>query len=316
MRKDIDGFDRPRDGRIDIGADEVDQGTAWAAPLPLPMRSITVVKNSGNLGDYITGPGILCGMTCTSQVLEGSRVVLQIYPIQENGQSIHPFTWTSGPCAGTSDEDCAFIASSSITAAATFDSCTINCGGVPPPQNPAPLRVVQWTPPVGIPEPAFGIREDVTHYALRSGTCSDPDNSNKCFNYGNGLEPYRLNALGEPYTHYVNSEIRACSTTVTTECSTNVGNPFGSPDKPRRGIPYDPPPGSIVEMHGLNLDGQELPAGITGDKNYIFGRGTAQRPIFFRGATTTDRARFTGDYYVFGEYLILENFEMYRGQNY
>jgi len=90
------------------------------------------------------------------------------------------------------------------------------------------LEVKEWSPPIGIPSPAFGIKECHTMYAKSQ------------IDRGNGLAPYPLSADG-PYTHYVDN---------THAAATDEGNPFGSSGKPRKSIPLLLPAGSVVEVHG------------------------------------------------------------------
>jgi hypothetical protein len=121
---------------------------------------------------------------------------------------------------------------------------------------------IDWIPPMGIPEPEFGIKEDVTMY-LQPG---------ETYNYGNGPEPYHLNPQGEPYTHYVDN---AHSN------STDTNNPYGTPIKPRKTLPSTQlPDGSVVEMHG------QYPI-MT-----FNGKGTRDHPVFIRGQSQDSRTVF------------------------
>ncbi len=145
-------------------------------------------------------------------------------------------------------------------------------------------RVGCWVPPVGVPAPSFGIEETHWMYADTSHT----------FDYGDGPKPYRLGADG-PYTHYIDNAHGD---------ATDAGNPFGTPDRPRRTIPLDLPPGSVVEVHG----GPYTYANYHGPRLGITGRGTAERPIFVRGAGPGARAVFANEVRVRGSYLVLEYF--------
>lgn len=161
----------------------------------------------------------------------------------------------------------------------------------PPPSQPsvppAPVKTITWTPPLGIPDVPFGIREDVTMY-LRAGST---------FDYGSGLEVYRLNSSGEPYTHYIDT---------TRAASTDTNNPFGTPTKPRKTIPWNLPAGSVVEIHGGPY------AAVAGNSKKIYGVGTAAKPIFIRGASVTTMPHINADVFVNGSYIILENLKFYK----
>lgn len=155
---------------------------------------------------------------------------------------------------------------------------------------------ISWTPPIGIPEPTFGIRETHFMYQLQNGeTCST--HPQKCFNFGNGLEPYHDAGWG-PYTHYIDN---------TSPAATDTNNPFGTHERPRKTI--NPivvtlPAGSVVEVHGGPYDeGASIP--ITTQN------GTKEQPIFFRGPSKTNRPVLEGMSHVMmrGPYLIVENFK-------
>jgi hypothetical protein len=114
-------------------------------------------------------------------------------------------------------------------------------------------------------------------------------NPNKCFDFGQGLEPYK-DASNGPYTHYVNNS-GAC---------TDSGNTYGSPSNPRCKIPTVVPEGSVVEIHG-NYAGNFV------NMNFM---GTKQKPIFVRGQSETNRPVFSlsnGIIRVGGSYFIIEN---------
>ncbi len=135
-----------------------------------------------------------------------------------------------------------------------------------------------WKPPIGIPEPEFGISEKHTMY------------TGKTFDFGSGPESYKDGGNG-PYTHYVDSSHAD---------ATDTDNPFGTTDTPRVSFPANITAGSVVELHHgpyqINLT--EL-------------KGTADKPIFVRGASNTDIFMVTdmagGSYNVQNsEYLIVE----------
>jgi hypothetical protein len=85
-----------------------------------------------------------------------------------------------------------------------------------------------WKPPIGIPQPEFGIYEKHTMY------------SDKTFDFGSGPQPYK-DAGNGPYTHYVDS---------THANATDTANPFGTAGKPRKSFPSTITAGSVVEVHG------------------------------------------------------------------
>ena len=84
-----------------------------------------------------------------------------------------------------------------------------------------------YTPPIGIPAPSFGINESHTMYAGQYYAAGG-------FNYrdaGNG-----------PYTHYADS---------TDPNATDMGNPYGTAATPRASLPIGTlAAGSVVEIHG------------------------------------------------------------------
>jgi len=84
--------------------------------------------------------------------------------------------------------------------------------------------------------------------------------------------------------------------------ATNSNNPFGSPGKPRKTIPeitYDA--GSYIEIHGGPYNG--------GGQIIFTANGTPDKPVWFRGSASNDRAIISGETIVKGQYVILENLE-------
>lgn len=139
-----------------------------------------------------------------------------------------------------------------------------------------------WTPPLGIPQPEFGITE--THYMYVSQT----------YDYGGVSGPYK-DAGNGPYTHYIDN---------THQNATDDNNPYGTADIPRETFPAELPAGSVVEIHGgpysfRNMMGEMI----------LLARGTADRPVFFRGVSATDRPLFTRLLYVMGSYAVVEHLE-------
>src|SRR4051812_13976623 len=74
----------------------------------------------------------------------------------------------------------------------------------------------QWTPPIGIPMPSFGVTE---------------------------IAPAVPNpwTVSTPGFYYVDQ---------TQASATDTSNAYGTPAKPRRTIPWSLPAGSVVELHG------------------------------------------------------------------
>ncbi|MEO8187664.1 MAG: hypothetical protein ABI580_09915, partial [Burkholderiaceae bacterium] len=125
-----------------------------------------------------------------------------------------------------------------------------------------------------------------------SETCaSKPD---KCFDFGNGPEPYKDAGAG-PYTHYVDN---------TSPAATNTDNPYGTAEKPRASNPTlsTLPAGSVVEVHGGPY--VHIAAIYISTNN-----ATQDRPIFYRGATYDSRPTIEDTtFMVRGHYIIVENF--------
>lgn len=140
----------------------------------------------------------------------------------------------------------------------------------------------EWTPPIGVPMPEFGIHQ--THYLFAEAT----------YDFGFGCEPYRDAGHG-PYTHYVDN---------THPESTDSDNPFGTPRRPRNSIPYQLMPGSVVELHGGPYESY-FEIRVT---------GTADRPIFIRGIDSVAPVLFKSKLLVLppSQYVILENLAVDR----
>ncbi|MDP6584941.1 MAG: hypothetical protein QF535_09810, partial [Anaerolineales bacterium] len=156
------------------------------------------------------------------------------------------------------------------------------------------VRVVpvgNWTPPIGIPRPSFGIEESYRMY-------DDVAKRNPNLTYYNNSE-------GGVYTHYVDN----------TRCDNR--NQQGTYDYPLcripdpirdGGVPLYIEAGSVVEIHG----GPYVGAGSSWIR--LYGLGTQNRPIFIRGHSETNKPLFTGYGYgglrVGGTYMIIENLEI------
>ncbi len=136
-----------------------------------------------------------------------------------------------------------------------------------------------WSPPIGIPQPEFGIVESHEIY------------DDKFFDFGSGLQPYN-DAGNGPYTHYVDSSHSQ---------ATDVANPFGTDAQPRVTFPSSLAPGSVIEIHNgpYQIALRDLV-------------GTASQPIFVRGTSKADKfivnAMAGGSYNVMhSNYVIVEH---------
>ncbi|MES3031072.1 MAG: Ig-like domain-containing protein [Patescibacteria group bacterium] len=212
----------------------------------------------------------------------------------EDTSSPYTASWTStGLVAGTYSVTAEARDSGGLTTISSPISLIISAGPV---VQPALRRTVSWTAPVGVPEPPFGIREDVTHRLMQAGeTCQyNPD---KCYDFGSGPVPYnnRLNADGEPYTHYVdNSTYPNCDIS-------DDGSNEGTPARPLCRIPLQIPAGAIVEVHGVfGGNWHHLSPG------HITINGTSERPVYIRGMSS-NKPRITTGWEVTGRYGIIEN---------
>ncbi len=144
-----------------------------------------------------------------------------------------------------------------------------------------------WEPPLGVPAPSFGLAESHWDYAVAT------------YDFGAGPKPYPAASAG-PFTHYVDN---------THAAATDAANPFGTPQRPRRTPPAELPPGSVVEIHG----GPYTFGRHTGEIRYAYlsGEGTAERPVFIRGANPANRPRLQNmQVRVRGRYLVVENLEL------
>src|SRR5262245_24779333 len=120
----------------------------------------------------------------------------------------------------------------------------------------------QWTPPIGIPAPGFGITQT-----------APPAPS-----------PWTTQVPG---FYYVEQRAGA----------TNINNPYGTPAKPRISIPNPVPAGSVVELHGFYDVAQSSPntlvmQGTAANPVFIRGASTSSRPFIRRGWEVT------GTYYI------------------
>ncbi|MFC1631146.1 dockerin type I domain-containing protein, partial [Candidatus Omnitrophota bacterium] len=151
-----------------------------------------------------------------------------------------------------------------------------------------------WQPPIGIPDPGWGIDDDVNSY-YGDGTGATYDYSDDEV----GAVAYRLTSRNEPYTHYIDPDDGS---------ATDTDNPHGTEAVPRLTYPSNMrnlPAGSVVEIHS-DLGSMD---GYTGKME---GDGTLAAPIFIRG-TATDKPVLTTleDYTMWpsGDYYIIENID-------
>lgn len=141
--------------------------------------------------------------------------------------------------------------------------------------------ICAWSPPIGIPEPDFGIKETNMMY------------KGKIFAFSTGAKVYP-DAGNGPYTHYIDNQHPN---------ATDRDNPYGSVDKPRMTIPkVINEPGVVVEIHGG-------PYTI----NYSIWKmyGTKQNPIFIRGVSKESMALIQNStLHISGSYIIIEFLEL------
>lgn len=146
-----------------------------------------------------------------------------------------------------------------------------------------------WTAPVGVPDPNFGITDDVSMYL-------DPAYK---YDYADddpiGEVVYRTTTRGDPYTHYIDAD------------NGNDGNgPNGTEALPRKTIPNEItggdygtfPPGTIIEVHGNLAYNSET--GVIGN---------SKKPIYLRGVEG-DEPTFTNPMifnYEDSKHFIVEN---------
>ena len=84
--------------------------------------------------------------------------------------------------------------------------------------------------------------------------------------------------------------------------ATDEGNPYGYPLRPRLTIPRPLPAGGVVILRGVYDQRHDSPRGL-------WAEGTAERPVFIRGTSATERPRVTRAWEVSGSHLFLENLE-------
>ncbi len=135
-----------------------------------------------------------------------------------------------------------------------------------------------YTPPIGIPAPSFGIDESYRMY-------DDPSNRN-------AVLTYHQNSDGGYYTHYISD----------TGC-TDSSNPYGTEATPRCSLPTTMEAGSVVIMQGIS----------DGNQRSLTFNCTAAQPCWFRGPDATNPAIIRREIIVKGAYVILENLHFDEG---
>src|SRR5215831_18467159 len=114
--------------------------------------------------------------------------------------------------------------------------------------------LAEWTAPIGIPMPPFGISENA------------PAAPN----------PW---TVATPGFYYVDQ---------TQPTATDTSNSYGTPAKPRRSIPNPVPAGAVVEIHGTYDNAQTSPNGVYSlgtatNPAFIRGTSAAAKPLIRRG---------------------------------
>jgi hypothetical protein len=180
---------------------------------------------------------------------------------------------------------------SNCVASSRTRSCTDsnNCSTVvyrPDLSEACEMPTGDWVPPIGIPRPSFGIEESYRMYDNVSA--QNPDLT------------YTNNSEGGFYTHYVDNSDAGCS-------DSNVGG-HGNASLPLCTIPSPVVNGSVVEVHGgpyVHKSGSYL---------RLDGRGTKERPIFFRGGESehvrigvASQSGYEND----AMYIIIENLSLF-----
>jgi hypothetical protein len=150
-----------------------------------------------------------------------------------------------------------------------------------------------YDPPIGIPQPPFGIDQSHTMYSGKT--------------YAAGGFVYR-DAGNGPYTHYIDGSSPLC---------TNTNNQYGTSDKPRCSLPNNSdstrritlPPGSVLEIHG----GLSSPYTRSGIYQIILA-GTQNNPVFIRGFSSTESEYpqyVNTDFRIAGSFGIIEQLDIY-----
>jgi len=132
------------------------------------------------------------------------------------------------------------------------------------------IVTADYTLPIGIPEPSFGLRETV------ESVYGTPDY----------------------YTYYIDN---------TDAQSTDSGNTYGSPAKPRKTIPSTFVAGDVVRINA----GTYTP---TSDRFYVYASGTSVKPVFITGNGSSSAPILTKKIHIpNSQYLIIENIKVDTG---
>jgi len=147
--------------------------------------------------------------------------------------------------------------------------------------EPSNCSALNWTAPIGIPYPDFGIGENVDMY------------SGQTYNFTDGrgeIEYPTSSSSGQAYTHYIDNADPSCSDS----------NDYGNESVPRCTIPSGLAEGSVVEIH--NTIGGSTTLYITSD-------GSREKPVFVRGVSlnSTDVIH---SIVIKGNYTIWENLKI------
>ncbi len=142
----------------------------------------------------------------------------------------------------------------------------------------------QWTPPIGITSPDFGIIETVEMFR------------DEQYDFNGTLANYK-DAGNGPFSHYVKASA--------TNCNDSNENGFGSEQNPRCTIPVVLSAGSVVEVHDGIYTKQ-----MSGKNQFIINaQGTKEKPVFIRGVSGADGsgAVVNSSFQITGDYLVVEN---------
>jgi hypothetical protein len=135
----------------------------------------------------------------------------------------------------------------------------------------------KWQPPIGIPDPGFGISEQ---------------------------RPSRPNPWNSevPGYYYINNQ-------------TGTDNAqYGTPDKPRRTIPNPTPAGSYVELHGIINQPSMGGVWLHGNGNNSPWVANVSGPVWFVGQSNSDIPIFTSyEITIYGTYVYVDGISTRKG---
>lgn len=221
------------------------------------------------------------GSSVTQSNFNGTGCELSLFEPLEGRQML------SATLTGSMADSLASLSSQAVTVAAQagLQPTAAGLAAVESTGTTAGAAPSTWRAPIGVPEPAFGIREDSSMY------------QGKLYDYGSGPQPYKTDSYGV-YTHYVDN---------TASNATDYNNPFGTPDKPRMTIPTALTAGSVVQVHSGTYG--------SGGETRISGKGDASHPIFIRGVGPT-QPRLSNQllvgYYNDASYIIAEGMSFHN----